>query len=77
MRREVELSCSATPTPMVFFAAYIQMFRGLRYGSYKPGEVLWVLRVVISLLIKLWAEPAPPAFAYMFLDAVMGRASRA
>src|SRR5438552_7812643 len=37
---------------MFFLAAYIHMFRGLYYGSYKePREVLWILGVIIFLLM--------------------------
>ena len=37
---------------MFFLAAYIHMFRGLYYGSYKdPREILWILGVVIFLLM--------------------------
>jgi len=37
---------------LFFFAAYIHMFRGLYYGSYKsPREVLWILGVIIFLLM--------------------------
>jgi ubiquinol-cytochrome c reductase cytochrome b/c1 subunit len=37
---------------MFFFAAYIHLFRGMYYGSYKaPREVLWILGIVILLLM--------------------------
>jgi quinol-cytochrome oxidoreductase complex cytochrome b subunit len=37
---------------MFFLAAYVHMFRGLYYGSYKdPREVLWILGVIILLLM--------------------------
>jgi ubiquinol-cytochrome c reductase cytochrome b/c1 subunit len=37
---------------MFFLAAYIHMFRGLYYGSYKePREVLWILGVILLLLM--------------------------
>jgi ubiquinol-cytochrome c reductase cytochrome b/c1 subunit len=37
---------------MFFLAAYIHMFRGIYYGSYKsPREVLWILGVIIYLLM--------------------------
>jgi ubiquinol-cytochrome c reductase cytochrome b/c1 subunit len=37
---------------MFFLAVYIQMFRGIYYGSYKaPREVLWILGVIIYLLM--------------------------
>src|SRR5437868_2652547 len=37
---------------MFFLAAYLHMFRGLYYGSYKdPREVLWILGVIILLLM--------------------------
>src|SRR6266545_2717160 len=42
----------ATGASMFFLAAYIHMFRGLYYGSYKdPREVLWILGVIILLLM--------------------------
>jgi ubiquinol-cytochrome c reductase cytochrome b/c1 subunit len=37
---------------MFFLAAYIHMFRGMYYGSYKePREVLWILGVLIYALM--------------------------
>jgi len=34
---------------MFFLAAYIHMFRGMYYGSYKePREVLWILGVILN-----------------------------
>src|SRR3979490_3110132 len=37
---------------MFFLAAYIHMFRGMHYGSYKdPREVLWILGVILLLLM--------------------------
>jgi len=37
---------------MFFLAAYIHMFRGMYYGSYKePREVLWILGVIILILM--------------------------
>jgi len=37
---------------MFFLAAYVHMFRGMYYGSYKePREVLWILGVIIYLLM--------------------------
>jgi len=37
---------------MFFLAAYIHMFRGMYYGSYKePRELLWILGVIILLLM--------------------------
>src|SRR3989337_1076434 len=37
---------------MFCLAVYIQMFRGMYYGSYKePREVLWILGVIIFLLM--------------------------
>jgi len=37
---------------MFFLAAYIHMFRGIYYGSYKePREVLWILGVILILLM--------------------------
>ena len=39
-----------------FIAAYIHMFRGLYYGSYKePREVLWILGVIIFLMMMATA----------------------
>jgi len=37
---------------MFFLAAYIHMFRGMYYGSYKePRELLWILGVILLLLM--------------------------
>jgi ubiquinol-cytochrome c reductase cytochrome b/c1 subunit len=37
---------------LFFLAAYIHMFRGMYYGSYKePREVLWILGVILLLLM--------------------------
>jgi ubiquinol-cytochrome c reductase cytochrome b/c1 subunit len=37
---------------MFFLAAYIHIFRGMYYGSYKePREVLWILGVILLLLM--------------------------
>jgi len=37
---------------MFFLAAYIHMFRGMYYGSYKePREVLWILGVILLVLM--------------------------
>jgi ubiquinol-cytochrome c reductase cytochrome b/c1 subunit len=37
---------------MFFLAAYIHLFRGMYYGSYKePREVLWILGVLLLLLM--------------------------
>src|SRR6201988_2841507 len=37
---------------MFFLAAYIHMFRGMYYGTYKePREVLWILGVILLLLM--------------------------
>ncbi len=42
----------ATGASFFFFAAYIHMFRGMYYGSYKaPREVLWILGVIIYILM--------------------------
>jgi len=42
----------AVGASMFFAAAYLHMFRGLYYGSYKaPREILWILGVVILLLM--------------------------
>ncbi len=39
-----------------FIAAYIHIFRGLYYGSYKnPREILWILGVIIFLLMMATA----------------------
>jgi ubiquinol-cytochrome c reductase cytochrome b subunit len=41
---------------MFFLAAYIHMFRGLYYGSYKaPREMIWILGMVIYLLMMATA----------------------
>ena len=41
---------------MFFAAAYIHMFRGLYYGSYKaPREILWMLGVLIFVLMMATA----------------------
>ena len=41
---------------MFFLAAYIHMFRGIYYGSYKaPREVLWILGVILYLLMMATA----------------------
>ena len=42
----------ANGASMFFFAAYVHMFRGMYYGSYKePREVLWILGVILLLLM--------------------------
>ena len=42
----------AVGASMFFLAAYIHMFRGLYYGSYKaPREILWILGCLIFLLM--------------------------
>ena len=42
----------ATGASMFFLAAYIHMFRGMYYGSYKePRELLWILGVILLLLM--------------------------
>jgi ubiquinol-cytochrome c reductase cytochrome b/c1 subunit len=42
----------ANGAAMFFLAAYIHMFRGMYYGSYKdPREVLWILGVMLLLLM--------------------------
>src|ERR1700704_844030 len=46
----------ANGASMFFLAAYIHMFRGMYYGSYKePREVLWILGVIIFLLMMATA----------------------
>ncbi len=41
---------------MFFLAAYIHIFRGMYYGSYKaPREILWILGVIIFLLMMATA----------------------
>ena len=46
----------ANGASMFFIAVYIQMFRGLYYGSYKaPREVLWILGVIIFLVMMATA----------------------
>ena len=42
----------ANGAAMFFLAAYIHMFRGMYYGSYKePRELLWILGVILLLLM--------------------------
>src|SRR5437870_3430239 len=42
----------STGASMFFLAAYIHVFRGMYYGSYKePREVLWILSVILLLLM--------------------------
>ena len=42
----------ANGASMFFLAAYLHMFRGMYYGSYKdPREVLWILGVILLLLM--------------------------
>lgn len=42
----------ANGASMFFLAAYIHIFRGMYYGSYKsPREVLWVIGIIIYLLM--------------------------
>ncbi len=42
----------ANGASLFFLAAYIHIFRGMYYGSYKePREVLWILGVIIFLLM--------------------------
>src|SRR5215216_3060596 len=42
----------ANGASMFFLAAYVHMFRGMYYGSYKePREVLWILGVILLLLM--------------------------
>ena len=42
----------ANGASMFFLAAYIHMFRGMYYGSYKePREVLWILGVILLFLM--------------------------
>ena len=46
----------AVGASMFFIAAYIHLFRGLYYGSYKaPREILWILGVIIILLMMATA----------------------
>jgi quinol-cytochrome oxidoreductase complex cytochrome b subunit len=46
----------ANGASMFFLAAYIHMFRGLYYGSYKePREIIWILGVIIFLLMMATA----------------------
>ena len=41
---------------LFFLAAYVHIFRGVYYGSYKaPREVLWILGVIIYLLMMATA----------------------
>ncbi|HWA23310.1 MAG TPA: cytochrome b N-terminal domain-containing protein [Caulobacterales bacterium] len=61
IRRDVNFGWLIQPVhavgaSMFFLAAYIHMFRGLYYGSYKaPREVLWILGCVIYLLMIVTA----------------------
>jgi len=49
-------SIHAVGASMFFLAAYIHMFRGLYYGSYKaPREILWILGVFIILAMMATA----------------------
>jgi quinol-cytochrome oxidoreductase complex cytochrome b subunit len=42
----------ANGASMFFLAAYIHMFRGMYYGSYKePRELIWILGVILLLLM--------------------------
>ena len=42
----------ANGASLFFLAAYVHMFRGMYYGSYKePRELLWILGVVLLLLM--------------------------
>jgi ubiquinol-cytochrome c reductase cytochrome b/c1 subunit len=42
----------ANGASMFFLAAYIHIFRGMYYGSYKaPREVLWILGIIIYVLM--------------------------
>jgi ubiquinol-cytochrome c reductase cytochrome b/c1 subunit len=42
----------ANGASMFFLAAYIHMFRGMYYGSYKePRELVWILGVILILLM--------------------------
>jgi ubiquinol-cytochrome c reductase cytochrome b/c1 subunit len=42
----------ANGASMFFLAAYVHIFRGMYYGSYKsPREVLWILGIIIYLLM--------------------------
>lgn len=46
----------AVGASMFFFAAYMHLFRGLYYGSYKsPREIIWIFGVVILLLMIITA----------------------
>ena len=46
----------AVGASMFFLAAYIHLFRGLYYGSYKaPREIIWILGVVLILLMIMTA----------------------
>ena len=49
-------SLHANGASMFFIAAYIHIFRGLYYGSYKsPRELIWIIGVVIYLLMMATA----------------------
>jgi ubiquinol-cytochrome c reductase cytochrome b/c1 subunit len=46
----------AVGASMFFFAAYVHIFRGLYYGSYKaPREVLWIIGVLIFVVMMATA----------------------
>lgn len=46
----------AVGASMFFFAAYVHMFRGLYYGSYKaPREIIWMLGVILFILLMATA----------------------
>jgi ubiquinol-cytochrome c reductase cytochrome b subunit len=46
----------STGASMLFFAAYIHIFRSIYYGSYKsPRELLWWLGIIILLLMMATA----------------------
>ena len=61
IRRNVNYGCLIQPmhavgASMFFLAAYIHLFRGLYYGSYKaPREILWILGVFIILAMMATA----------------------
>ena len=46
----------AVGASMFFFAAYVHIFRGLYYGSYKaPREIIWMLGVILFILLMATA----------------------
>ena len=62
----------AVGASLFFLAAYIHLFRGLYYGSYKaPREVLWMIGVAI--LIVMIATAFDGIFAGLGPNELLGR----